>query len=295
MKVNSKATLFALLAVGFWSTVATSFKLALKGMPFYELLFISTWTSVIIFFIFLLLKKQLIHAFRCSIKEWLNSALMGALNPFMYYLILFKAYSLLPAYMAQPLNYTWPVVLVFFSAIFLKQRLSWLSFVALIIAFIGVIFISNGNSNQHASVLGVILATGSSLIWSSYWILNMKDSRQTLPKLFLNFLFGAVYITVFILFSGLSAITSFTSLSAAVYVGFFEMGLTFLLWMYALNLAKRTDKISIYVFLSPFISLIFITTILGESITINAIIGFIFIASGILISKWKEIINFGNE
>jgi drug/metabolite transporter (DMT)-like permease len=197
--------------------------------------------------------------------------------------------------MAQPLNYTWPVVLVFFSAIFLKQRLSWLSFVALIIAFIGVIFISNGNSNQHASVLGVILATGSSLIWSSYWILNMKDSRQTLPKLFLNFLFGAVYITVFILFSGLSAITSFTSLSAAVYVGFFEMGLTFLLWMYALNLAKRTDKISIYVFLSPFISLIFITTILGESITINAIIGFIFIASGILISKWKEIINFGNE
>ena len=34
----------------------------------------------------------------------------GFLNPFLYYIILFKAYSLLPAQEALSLNYTWPLV-----------------------------------------------------------------------------------------------------------------------------------------------------------------------------------------
>ncbi len=297
MNTNTKSTLFALLAVCFWSTVATAFKIALKGMPFYELLFIATWVSVFIFFIILLVKKQLICTLRSSSSAWGRSALMGALNPFLYYLVLLKAYSLLPAYMAQPLNYTWPVVLVFFAALFLKQRLSWLSLIALLVSFAGVVFISNGNSelNSSSTLLGVILASGSSLIWSSYWISNLKDSRETLPKLFLNFLCGALYITVFVLFSGLPPVSSTTSFIAAIYVGFFEMGITFLVWMFALHIAPRADSISIYIFLSPFLSLIFITTILGENITLNAIIGFILIALGIFIAKWKEMATFGND
>ncbi|NMC99643.1 MAG: EamA family transporter, partial [Bacteroidales bacterium] len=82
------------------------------------------------------------------------------------------------------------------------------------------------------------------------------------------------------------------SMFAAFYIGIFEMGITFLLWLMALQLASRTDKISVYIFLSPFISLIFITGILGEHITFQAIIGFVLIAIGILISKWKELTNF---
>ena len=36
---------------------------------------------------------------------------MGLLNPVAYYLILFKAYTILPAQVAQPLNMIWPIVL----------------------------------------------------------------------------------------------------------------------------------------------------------------------------------------
>lgn len=297
MTSNQKATFLALLAVLLWSTVATAFKIALVGMLYYHLLFIATITSTIIFGIFLLIKNELLQSFKVPLKQWFYSMFVGALNPFLYYLVLLKAYSLLPAYMAQPLNYTWPVVLVFFSAFFLRQKLTWVSFLALIISFLGVLFISNGNSNSvgSSSILGVVLAVGSSLIWSLYWIFNIKDKRPVIQKLFLNFLFGSFYIVIFCALIGFPSFSFGTSIIAALYVGVFEMGITFLLWMMALQLATRTDKISIYIFLSPFISLIFIANILGEEITIRAIIGFVFIAMGIVVSKWKELTTFGHD
>ena len=44
---------------------------------------------------------------RLSRRDWQQSLLPGLLNPCLYYLVLFKAYELLPAQQAQALNYSW--------------------------------------------------------------------------------------------------------------------------------------------------------------------------------------------
>jgi len=53
----------------------------------------------------------------------MHSALLGLINPFIYYLILLKAYQLLPAQVAQPLNMIWPIILVFLSIPLLGQKI----------------------------------------------------------------------------------------------------------------------------------------------------------------------------
>lgn len=297
MKNQTKATFFAVLAVLLWSTVATAFKLALKELHFLHLLAIASYTSTLVFLLFLVIKGQFKETFAISGKLWLFSAISGMLNPFLYYIVLLSAYSLLPAYMAQPLNYTWPIVLVLFSAWFLKQTLKPVSLVAFFLSLLGVFFISYGNHNheQQASLLGIVLATGSSIIWSLYWIVNIKDQRTPIQKLFLNFLFGSIYINVLLLLLQFPFPAWNNSYIAAIYTGMFEMGVTFLLWLLALSYSSRSDKISIYIFLSPILSLIFISTILKEQITLMAIIGFLCILLGIVIIKWKEIVNFGHE
>lgn len=199
--------------------------------------------------------------------------------------------------MAQPLNYTWPVVLTIMSAWLLKQKLSFLSIVAFIFSLVGVFFISLSKNNTQSAIniFGILLATCSSIIWSLYWIINIKDKRDVISKMFLNFLFGSIYLSILILFVDLPTMNYKISFLAAIYIGFFEMGITFLLWLTALKKAIRTDKISIYIFLSPIISLFFISTILKENISTFAIIGFLFIINGIIISKWKEIFTFERE
>lgn len=290
MKNDKIAVYYAFAAVFFWSTIATAFKIALRFLSFYELLLISSLVSTIFYLIVLLIQNKFNQSL-FSKKHFFSSMIMGALNPFLYYLILFKAYSLLPAYVAQPLNYTWPIVLTFFSAFFLNQPLKTLSIIAFIISFIGVIFLSKSDQslyNQN-SISGIILAIGSSFIWASYWILNIKDERPALVKLFLNFAFGTIYSFLFVIIVGFKSNLELIHIIPAVYVGIFEMGLTFFLWLMALEKSSRTDKISIFIFLSPLLSLLFIYFILHEHITFLAILGFIFIMTGIITLKFNEI------
>ena len=200
MTNTRKSYLFAGLAVFFWSTIATAFKLALRELSPGQLLLIASVTSVIILSVIGLVDGSLKLIFKTSRKQLLWSMLMGALNPFIYYLVLLKAYNRLPAQVAQPLNMIWPIVLVFLSVPMLKQKVPSSSFIALFISFIGVYLISSQGkpfNPGESDAIGVLLATGSSIFWALYFILNMKDSRGESQKLLLNFMFASLYISLF--------------------------------------------------------------------------------------------------
>ena len=117
MKKQNKAYLFALGAVGLWSTVATAFKIALNSVDFIQLLFYSTLTAFVVLFVIIIAENRLQEIKSLNIRAWSFSILRGFLNPFLYYLILFKAYDILPANEAMSLNYTWPIMLVLLAYI----------------------------------------------------------------------------------------------------------------------------------------------------------------------------------
>jgi len=293
MTGQNKAYLYALSAIGLWSTVAVAFKFALQNFRFEQLVFYSSLIATLVLFGILVVQNKVKNVIRSGINDYLRSALNGLLNPFLYYLILLKAYSVLPAQLAQPLNYTWPIVLVFLAVPFLGQKLSARSFIALIVSFSGVFFISlrgNISNFQIEEPLGVLLATCSSIIWAMYWILNVKDKRDEVSKLFLNFLFGTIYAAIWIfMFSdfGINKLT-LNSFFPVIYIGFFEMGFTFVLWMKAMQLTKSTDKIGNLVFISPFISLLWITIFLKETIFYTTLIGLLLIVLGIFVQQWRR-------
>ena len=288
MRKQTKAYLFALSAILFWSTVATAFKISLRYYDYVQLLMLATATSIIIFLVITIVECKWNLFVSQSTKDILNSALLGFLSPFAYYTVLLKAYSLLPAQVAQPLNYTWPVVLVLLSAPLLKQRLTWIKVIAALVSFAGVFMIATeGNLSEFRikQPLGFTLAVSSSVIWALFWLFNVRDKRDEIIKLLTNFIFGFVYILIYVVFFGSFDFPVDYHLLAPVYVGFFELGFSFFLWMKALQLTEHTSKISNLVFLSPFLSLVFIALILGENIYYTTIIGLVLIVAGIIIER----------
>ncbi|MDD4109403.1 MAG: DMT family transporter, partial [Prolixibacteraceae bacterium] len=261
MNSTRKSYLFAIFSVVMWSTVATAFKIALRYLDFIQLIFYASVVTVICLSIILAVQGKINDIFRQSRKQIIYSLLLGFLNPFLYYLVLFRAYSLLPAQLAQPLNMVWPVVLTLLSVPLLNQKIGKWSLAGLFVSFTGVIFISSQGGTEgfrNTSFLGVILALGSSFFWSLYWILNVRDKRDGIIKLFLSFISGLVFLTVFmILYSGFRVEFKF-GLYAAAYVGIFETGITYILWMKAMQLSTNNAKIGNLIFLTPFISLFFI-------------------------------------
>lgn len=285
---QQRSYVFALLAILFWSTVPTAFKISLRELDILTMLTIASVTSASALFISVLATGKLNTIFKGTYKEILSSALLGFINPFAYYLILLKAYSLLPAQVAQPLNMIWPIILVFLSVPILKQKIPAKSFVALFISFAGVYIISSqGNifNPGHSNPAGVLLATGSSVFWALYFILNVRDKRDESVKLFLNFFFGSVYIIIAIIITDNPVRVSTAGLLSSVYVGLFEMGITFLMWLKALRMSHSTDKVSNLVYLAPFISLIFVHFILNERIYITTPAGLLLIIFGIIVQN----------
>lgn len=276
--------MFALLSVILWSTVATAFKLGLQKLTPLYLILTATAVSLAVFFVVILLQGKVRQLFTVTFSGLGKSALLGALNPFAYYLILFEAYSLLPAQVAQPLNMIWPITLALLSAPLLHQKITGRNIVAILISFVGVIFISSQGSFAglaSTNIMGASLAVGSSIIWSLFWILSVIDQREQLFKLFWNFAFGLLYLLITAFLFTDFRLPELAALPAAVYIGLFELGITYILWMKAMQLSENNAKTGNLTFLSPFLSLVFIHFILGETIYATTFVGLAFIISGI--------------
>ncbi len=291
MKQQTQAYILALTAVLFWSTIATAFKITLRHINIELLLLYATLTSVFIVTVILLYRSKFISSFRINRSQILHSAVLGFLNPFLYYLVLLKAYELLKAQEAGTLNYIWPLVMTLLSIPILKQKISWKGIVAIFISFAGLVTISTRGhvlALDFSDPYGVALAVGSAFIWGFYWIYNVKDNRETLQKLLMNFIFGLIYILIYIGIRGIDLIPPKNGLIGSVYIGFFELGITFIIWLNALSKSETTAKISQLIYLSPFISLFFIQFIAGEKIIPATIVGLILIITGIFLQQYFE-------
>ncbi len=288
MKNQERAYVNALTAIFFWSTVATAFELGLRKLDFLQLPFLASIVALSVFGVILVVRKQFGELFRYKKKQYFQSALFGLLNPFGYYVVLLHAYYLLPAQVAQSLNYTWPLMLVLLSVPLLGQKLRWSSLIALIISFLGVLVISSQGNISELDIqepFGVFLAAASSIIWALFWLYNVRDKREEVPKLFLCFFFGTIYLTVTVFAFSDFDIFNTQALLVGCYLGVFEMGITFLLWLQAMKFTKSTDKIGNLVYLSPFLAIVFIYFILGEEIYYTTYIGLIIIILGIVVEK----------
>ena len=283
-----KAYLCALSAVLLWSTVATAFKIALRYLDVYQLLLIASVTATLCLLAVVLATGRLATALTMEPGDYLRLACLGVLNPFCYYLILFRAYDLLPAQVAQALNYTWAITLMLLSVPLLKHRITRFDCMATVISYSGVLIIcfSGGRLPQgELSAQGVYLALGSTIIWAFYWLLKTKDRIEPVTGLFLSFLFSLpLIVTACWFWSGVFS-PGAVGILAGVYVGLFEMGITYILWLAALRSSETTAKISTLIFLSPFISLIFISRVLGEAIAVTTLAGLALIVAGLIVQR----------
>jgi drug/metabolite transporter (DMT)-like permease len=294
MHNQPKAYSLALISIVFWSTMGTAFKLTLQYLNPGMLLLIATVTAFLFLGVVVVVKGKIKILKNITPKQMLNSALMGLFNPFLYYLVLFEAYNRIPAQEGVALNYIWPVILVIFSILFLKQHINFISVLAIIISFAGTVVIAmHGNFTEisFSDTTGVILAVGSAFFWASFWIINMKDPREAIVKMFVNFAFGAIYIISWNIVNGNISMPSVSGLAGSLYIGIFEMGLTFVLWLTALKLSTHTARVSNLVFISPFISLLLVSFFVGEKILPSTVIGLVIIVAGIVLqqfSQWRE-------
>ena len=287
-KNQKSAYKFALISVLFWSTVATALKVTLRYLDPIKILLYSSLSSLIILSLIVWYQNKMSVALAHIKRNFFLVLLLGAINPFLYYLLLFEAYDILPAQEAQAINYTWALTFAYLGVVFLKQKLSKWDVLAGLICYFGVLIIAtkgNPMSLEFSNVHGVMLALASTVVWSLYWIFNTKTEVDAVVGLFANFLISVVLIVCYIMLTGGVAVPAWQGVLGSIHLGIFEMGVTFVLWLKAVKLTENISTISNLIFLSPFLSLIFIYLFVGEEIRVSTVVALFFIISGLLIQQ----------
>jgi drug/metabolite transporter (DMT)-like permease len=288
---NRKAFGFAILTIVFWSTVASAFALTLRHISPLELLFYSSLFAMVLLGAIVLTTSRRDDFLKWTLRDFRLSAILGLLNPFLYYLLLFEAYDRLPAQEALPLNFAWPIVLVLLSMVLLRQKIHALSIASLIVSFTGVVIIATRGdplSLQFENPPGVAMALGSTVIWALYWIYSSRDRRDSVCRLFGNFGFGVAYLMCFAMFTGGIRVPELPGVMGTLYIAMFEMSLAFVCWLQALKLASNAAQVSSLIYITPFCSLVVIHFVVGEDIYPSTTAGLLLIIGGIVVQQWVE-------
>jgi drug/metabolite transporter (DMT)-like permease len=287
LKKETLALSYGLAAVLLWSTVASAFKIGLSVTSVIFLLTGAAFFSLLVLMGVLLVRRELVGALFSLWQYRYISIKLGMLNPVLYYLILFEAYDRLPAQIAQPINYTWAIVLGLLAVPFLGRKISRWDIAGMFIAYGGVflLFMAGNNLPGGIDSVGILLALISTLIWATYWLLNIKDKRPPILALFQNFFYALPVLIVISFFSQTPLDISYSVVASMAYVGLFEMGFTFILWQAALHTTEYTSRISSLIFLSPFVSLFIINQVLGEPLQALTFIGLGIIVVGLAVQR----------
>jgi drug/metabolite transporter (DMT)-like permease len=288
---ETRALIYALSAVLLWSTVATAFKIALQYHSVISLLTGASITSLASLAIILGFQgklKEAVKRFPANIK---SALLLGLINPVIYYLVLFEAYRRLPAQVAQPVNYTWAIMLALLSVPILKHTLSRKDIAGLVLGYSGVVLISVAGKNVTGSIdaIGLGLALFSTLLWAGFWLINTKQKQDPIISLFHNFIVAVpLLIGLWLLLEKDTLVWSIKATGSVIYVGLFEMGITFALWQMALHHTNNAAKIGTLIFISPFVSLFLISYFLHEPLQVQTFAGLALIILGVWFSQRKS-------
>jgi drug/metabolite transporter (DMT)-like permease len=286
---QQRAYLYGLSAVLAWSTVATAFKISLAHLTPAQLVFYASATSFAVLLGVLGVQGRLAELPQALRQHWRRSMLLGAVNPFIYYLVLFQAYALLPAQEAQAINYTWALTMTLLAIPLLHHKPQRHDLLAALICYGGVLVIATRGqllALHFSNAAGLGYALVSTLLWAGYWIFNAKDDREPVLGLALNFGFSlpmsALWCAAGDGFGNLNG----TALLGSAYVGVLEMGLTFVAWLMAMKLTESTARIANLIFLSPLLSLVLIHFFVGETIYPSTFMGLGLILAGLFLQKW---------
>ncbi len=285
---NRLALAFGLGAVGLWSTMATAFKWALEFSSPMQLIALAATVSWLFFAVRLVYLGRLSQLRQISSATMTRCLALGFLNPALFYWVLFTAYDLLPAQDAMAINYTWGLTLPFLAACFSRSFPSLAEASLALLSYVGIlIIVTDGNltSFEFKNITGVMLAIGSTVLWGLSWVINTRtverDNVDAELALLINFSMAVPVLWIILSVTDSLPPLNNGTILGGIYVGLFEMGVAFVFWMKAMQLADKPIRVSSLIFLAPPLSLVFIATVLGEPVATSTLTGLAFILAGL--------------
>ena len=285
-----KNYLYAFVTVLIWSTLAALAKLLMYDIPNLEALSVSSWFSFLFLLLVNLKNGSIKKMKQYTLKDYAMMGGLGFLGLFLYSALYYYGLTQLSSQEACILNYLWPIMLVVFSCIILKEKLTLPKALAMLCSFVGVVILSMGEKSAAGgnATTGMISCIVAAACYGLFSVLNKKaDYDQNIAMM-------VFWLVVAVCGMILGPVTeTWVPIQGAQWIGILWLGIVvdaiaYLLWALALKGAENTAQIANFAYLTPFLSLIVSAMVLKEKIELRAFIALVFIIGGILVQSLYE-------
>lgn len=272
-----------------WGSLAAVSKLALGSLDNYQVQFYSFGSGFVFFTALLAANGKLKALFAVKRRAIVRLLLLGV--PFYLYSLLYSlSFNRISVVEASMLNYLFPVLIVLLSVPLLGERMTAGKTVSILLGFTGMLLIvTSGNLTEIrlSNVGGDLLALGAAASWAIYSVLGKKDGTPPELALYMHILSAfALSFVCMLAFSSFAAPDA-ASLGLTAWMGISSTVLGNLLWLRGLK-SSSASLIASLSYLTPFVTLLFIVALLGETIRLPQLAGFLVILAGVAVQVLAE-------
>ncbi len=286
MSDERTAYIYLALTILLWSATPAVAKLGLVEINNMQMLFYNSIVAIISLSALVLVQKKQ-HLFsEYSKADYLRMFGMGFLGLYMYYILLYGSFSIAPAGEANMINYLWPVFVVLFSILILKEKATLKTLIAILLSFAGAIIIfTKGDLSgfQNGYTPGYLLALGAAVCYGLFSVLGKKLNYEKFTSMLVFYVSAFILITLTMLtFSKFVIPKSPTTWLVIIFLGGFANSLGSVFWFKALE-KGRTHSLANLIYATPFVALVFVFLLDKEVIPVISIIGLVLIVAGIFV------------
>ena len=223
-----------------------------------------------------------------SVRREMIPLLLGGAILGMNWVALFEAYRLLNVSLATLIYYVGPILVLLLSPILFREKLIGRKLISVLIVAIGLICISGSIVVTGASLLGLLVATISALLYSALIVFNkqiIRTSGMQTAAIELDVAFIVVLVYT-LCTAGVPHITG-SDLPYIAVIGFINTGLAYLLYFSGLQKLSG-QSIALISYLDPVSALVFSALLLHEVMTPEQVVGAVLIIGGAVFGEIKK-------
>lgn len=224
-------------------------------------------------------------------STWPIYFVSSMLNIVLYYGLQTIGLGYMPAGLFSAIVFLQPVLLGVGSWLWLGERMHALKMIGLAIGFVGVGTICLDGGSGTASTAGVLLAIGS----AASWALGTVYMKKTAPRADVMWV-TALQVTLggIVLLAAGSWSESWTAIEWApsfiadtLFISIFVIAIGWLVYFKLVG-SGEAGTVGAYTFLIPLVAILFSALFMGESVSVQLLIGLILIVASILLVNAKQ-------
>ena len=283
-----KSYLYASITVLIWATLATVVKIILSDIPNFEALTISSVFAFVFLLIMNIINGSVKELKHYRLKDYLMMSGLGFLGLFLYSALYYYGISALSSQEACILNYLWPLMIVVFACILLKEKLTARKLIAMGMSFAGIVVLTVGTGGAASSgnrLWGIVACVTAAVCYGLFSVLNKKHSlNQNITMMWIWLTVSVCSLVFGLIFEKWQPIVGIQWLGLG-WLGVVVNAVAYLLWAIALKNAEDSAKVANLAYLVPFLSIVLSSVVLKEQITVNMVIAVVLIVGGILLQS----------